>query len=165
MSVVYDAQASRSIVAALQAPSGLFEPTVAPAGDGPGALLFDRVDERLLALAHEHSRAGRRRVLAIAATPSILESAAVWELLQAGAADVVAWDGDVATVSAQIERWRAVDELVASPLVAEHLVGSSPAWRAVLRDVVEIARFSDVDVLITGESGTTPLAAQPLNEL
>jgi transcriptional regulator with GAF, ATPase, and Fis domain len=166
MAVVYDAQASRSIAEALQDLIALFEPTVTPVGDGPGALLFDRVDERLLALAREHSRAGRRRVLAIAATPSILESTAAWELLQAGVTDVVAWDGDVATVSARLERWRAVDELVASPLVAEHLVGSSPAWRAVLRDVVEIARFSDLDVLITGESGTgKELAARLIHTL
>jgi len=166
MSVVCDVQASRPIIEALQEFIGPARPTPVPAGDGPGALLFDRVDERLMALAREHSRAGRRRVLAIATTPSILESAAAWELLGAGVTDVVAWDGDVAAVSSRIERWRAVDELVASPLIAEHLVGSSPVWRAVLREVVEIARFSDVDVLMTGESGTgKELIAQLIHTL
>ena len=98
--------------------------------------------------------------------PAILESAAAWELLAAGVTDVVAWNGDVAEVSARLERWRAVDELVASPLIAEHLVGSSPVWRAVLSEVVEIARFSDVDVLMTGESGTgKELIAQLIHTL
>jgi transcriptional regulator with GAF, ATPase, and Fis domain len=53
-----------------------------------------------------------------------------------------------------------------SSLVAEHLVGSSPAWLSVLRDVAEIAYFSDVDVLITGESGTgKELTAQLIHTL
>ena len=77
----------------------------------------------------------------------------VWRLLREGMADIVAWEGPDA-IRARLERWQAVDELVASPLCAEHLIGASPAWRSVLRDIVEIAHFSDVDVLITGESGT-----------
>ena len=34
------------------------------------------------------------------------------------------------------------------------MVGKSPVWRAILRDIVEIARFSDAPALILGESGT-----------
>jgi transcriptional regulator with GAF, ATPase, and Fis domain len=34
------------------------------------------------------------------------------------------------------------------------VVGKSPVWRAILRDIVEIARFSDAPALILGESGT-----------
>jgi DNA-binding NtrC family response regulator len=134
--------------------------------DAPGAMVFDRVDPDLYRLAREHSCDGRRRVLAVAAGPAALDSAATWQLLQAGVADVVVWDGDDAAVAARIERWRATDELVASPLVADHLVGTSPAWRAALREIVEIARFSDVDVLITGESGTgKELTAQLIHTL
>jgi sigma54-dependent transcription regulator len=34
------------------------------------------------------------------------------------------------------------------------LVGRSPAWISVLRQIVEVASFTDASVLITGESGT-----------
>lgn len=136
-----------------------------PPGDTPGAIVFDRVDSELLALARASSRAGQRRVLGILTADAEIDSADTWRLLHEGMADVVVWDGTGA-VRARIDRWQAVDELVSSPLVAEHLVGSSPAWRSVLRDVVEIAYFSDADVLITGESGTgKELAAKLIHTL
>ena len=166
MSVVHDAVASRPVVEALRTLLDLLDSTVAPVGDGPGAILFDEVDDRLVALARDYSLAGRRRVLAIATTPRLLDLAPTWELLDAGMADVVGWDGDIAAVSARIDRWREVDELVTSPLIADHLIGSSPTWRTVMRDVIEIARFSDIDVLITGESGTgKELTAQLIHTL
>jgi transcriptional regulator with GAF, ATPase, and Fis domain len=93
-------------------------------------------------------------VLAIATPGADLDGAAAWGLLDAGAADVLRWDGEVAAVAARLARWRVVDEIAASPLVADALVGQSPAWRSVMREVVEVARFSDVNLLITGESGT-----------
>jgi transcriptional regulator with GAF, ATPase, and Fis domain len=138
----------------------------APANsDVPGAIVFDRIDDALLALAREASRGGHRRVLGIATAAELLDGGDAWRLLREGVADVVAWDGPDA-VRARIDRWQTVDELAASPLVAEHLVGSSPAWRSVLRDVAEIAYFSDVDVLITGESGTgKELTAQLIHTL
>ena len=40
------------------------------------------------------------------------------------------------------------------PVVGELVVAKSPVWRAVLRDVAEIARFSDLTVLLLGASGT-----------
>jgi transcriptional regulator with GAF, ATPase, and Fis domain len=136
-----------------------------PDGDAPGAIVFDTVGDALLGLTRETSRAGRRRVLGVATATQPLDGRSSWRLLREGMADIVAWDGPEA-VRARIGRWRAVDELVASSLVAEHLVGSSPAWRSVLRDVVEIAHFSDVDVLITGESGTgKELTAQLIHTL
>jgi DNA-binding NtrC family response regulator len=161
-----DAPAARAIRQTLHDVMARFCADGQPGDEPPGAIVFDRVDGRVCQLAREHSRAGRRRVVAVAAAPAVLESAAAWDLLDAGVADVVAWDGDDAAVAARIERWRAVDKLVASPLIAEHLVGTSPAWRAVLREVVEIARFSDVDVLMTGESGTgKELIAQLIHTL
>jgi transcriptional regulator with GAF, ATPase, and Fis domain len=136
-----------------------------PAGDAPGAIVFNRVDDELLALARDTSRAGHRRVLGIATAPEPLDGDDAWRLLGEGMADIVTWEGSEA-VRARIDRWQVIDELVASPLVAEHLVGSSPAWRSVLRNIVEIAYFSDVDVLITGESGTgKELTAQLIHTL
>ena len=82
-----------------------------------------------------------------------LAGGAAWRLLDAGVADVIAWDGQLEAIApaCALAGRRRARRLAAR---REHLVGSSPAWRAVLREVVEVARFSDVDVLITGESGT-----------
>jgi len=81
-----------------------------------------------------------------------------WALLAAGASDVLTWadadDNTLATVAARIRRWYLVDRLAGSEPVVTRLVGASPAWRRVLRWLVEIARFSDASVLISGESGT-----------
>jgi hypothetical protein len=64
-----------------------------PAGDEPGAIVFDRVDDRLLALARDTSRAGRRRVLGIAMAPGPLDGGNTWRLLREGMADIVVWEG------------------------------------------------------------------------
>jgi transcriptional regulator with GAF, ATPase, and Fis domain len=138
----------------------------AASDEQPGAIVFDRVDGDLLAFLRNMSQAGRRRVLAIATDAGVLDSDTAWRLLDAGAADALAWDGQVEAIEARIGRWRAVDDLVDSPLVAEHLVGASPAWRSALREIVEVARFSDLNVLVTGESGTgKELAARLIHTL
>ena len=105
----------------------------------------------------EHSHNGLKRVLAIAVTRAVLTVAPVWELLQAGASDVFAWDqfdDAAAVIASRLERWEEVDDLVNSSAVRENLVGQSPAWISVLRRVVELARFTSGSALIMGESGT-----------
>jgi len=79
-----------------------------------------------------------------------------WAMLRSGASDVLAWTGDeVAAAAAQrLRRWRVVDQLLDRPSVREFLVGDSKPWRSVLREAVEVARFTAAAVLITGESGT-----------
>jgi transcriptional regulator with GAF, ATPase, and Fis domain len=90
-----------------------------------------------------------------------------WGLLRAGASDVIDWsDASALQVAARLRRWQAIDELVECRHVLDFLVGESPAWRAVLRDAVEVARFTDTAVLITGESGTgKERVAQLIHEL
>jgi len=110
---------------------------------------------------------GRARVLALSTRrPPDGES---WELLRAGASDVVSCSDPAGTaphVAARLRRWATVDELLDCRLVRAHLVGDSPAWRAVLREAVEVARFTDAAVLITGESGTgKERVAQLIHEL
>jgi DNA-binding NtrC family response regulator len=81
----------------------------------------------------------------------------IWGLLRAGASDVFSWHDPADSarqVAERLRRWQTIDELLDSRHVRDFLVGDSPAWRAVLRDAVEVARFTDAAVLITGESGT-----------
>jgi transcriptional regulator with GAF, ATPase, and Fis domain len=80
-----------------------------------------------------------------------------WALLSSGASDVLAWTdaADVADRAAErFRRWHEVEELTSTRYVKENLVGESPAWRNTLRDFVEVAHFTDTQILITGESGT-----------
>ena len=123
---------------------------------GPGAVLFGRVSPMLTDFVRQISHRGRERVLAIAESARALEES-VWPLLHAGASDVFAWDHSpdpVSEIGARFARWQQVDETVNSGRVRGHLVGQSPVWNSTLRQVVEIARFTDASVLITGESGT-----------
>ncbi len=124
---------------------------------GPGIVCFAEFSRELCDFLREASRNGVERVLALASSPFVPSDNSTWQLLEAGASDVFAWDtsGDCAhRVKARLERWAAVDELVKSPLVQGSLIGDSPVWQSVLRQVVEVARFTDAAVLILGESGT-----------
>src|SRR5262249_34154921 len=92
----------------------------------------------------------------------------VWSLLEAGAADVLAWDAkdSASEIAVRLERWDAVDEVLDSPLVANNLVGKSQSWRAVLRQCVELGKFSSASVLLTGENGTgKELAARLIHSI
>jgi transcriptional regulator with GAF, ATPase, and Fis domain len=122
---------------------------------GVAAAVFAAVDERVLAAVARLAARAPERVVAVAANGGIDDRDA-WRLLAAGAADVLCWDanGAAATVAARVERWRAIDAALASSRVADTLVGRSPAWLHALREVIEVACFSDSDVLLTGESGT-----------
>jgi len=124
---------------------------------GPGIVFFDEVSAQLLDLLREASKSGMERVLAIALSRTGMKPTDIWRLLGAGASDVFAWDHSddpAREIAARFERWQIVDEILRSPLVKDNLAGESPAWIRSLRQIVEVARFTDSSVLITGESGT-----------
>jgi transcriptional regulator with GAF, ATPase, and Fis domain len=125
--------------------------------DGPGLVCFDTPTEAVCNLVRETSRHGVERVLAVATACAALDTAGAWRVLQAGASDVFAWDAvdnPAAVIATRLRRWQAVDQLLQSPLVRNNLVGHSLAWIAVLRQIVEVARYTDAAILITGETGT-----------
>jgi transcriptional regulator with GAF, ATPase, and Fis domain len=124
---------------------------------GPGVLVFDDAGPATQDALREAQVAASARVLAVATSRAVLGENLCWRLLKAGASDVLAWEGtrDAAReIAARLERWLAVDRLIDSPPVRARVVGGSPAWRAVLRQVVEVAAFTDASVLLLGESGT-----------
>jgi transcriptional regulator with GAF, ATPase, and Fis domain len=117
---------------------------------------------------HDFASGGSERILAVSTSEDTLGDDS-WDLLRAGAADVFSWcepAHSARQVAERLRRWQTIDELLECRHVQDFLVGDSPAWQAVLRDAVEIARFTDAAVLITGESGTgKERVAQLIHEL
>ena len=134
-----------------------------------GLLLFDRVTPDLVSFIRDVSGSGARRMLALAPSRAALQGSDAWDLVRAGASDVVSWHemrDPAIEVAARFERWRSVDELASSPRVTETLVGCSTAWQSGIREVVEVAHFTNSSVLITGESGTgKELVARLIHDL
>jgi transcriptional regulator with GAF, ATPase, and Fis domain len=124
---------------------------------GPGVLFFDEITDQLCEFLKDTSRNSRERVLAIALASSALAEKGAWRLLKAGACDVFAID-QVANlpreVTVRFERWNDIDQQVQSPLVRNNLIGHGSAWTSIIRQVVEVASFTNAPVLIMGESGT-----------
>jgi transcriptional regulator with GAF, ATPase, and Fis domain len=129
-----------------------------PSEADTGILIFDTVDPPLLEFVRESSQQGQQRVLSIATSAAALSAETTWSLLHAGAADAWVWcdSPELLTerLSARLDRWKVVDQLMESPLVRNNLIGQSSIWKSCLRQVVEVARFSDAAALLTGESGT-----------
>jgi len=121
-----------------------------------GVVVVDAISEREVSFVRAAAADGEQRVLVVVAGES-LDIDGSWRLLSAGAGDVIAWDRSdepAADAVERLRRWQLVDELVDSRPVTETLVGRSPAWRRVLRQIVEVAHFTTLSLLITGESGT-----------
>src|SRR5262245_9471642 len=137
------------------------------APSGEGILCFSQIDEELCRFLSEVSRNKDERVLAIPAADTVADTSLVWQLLRAGASDVLTWCADIADrIKARFERWHAIDEVLQSPAVQSKLVGTSPVWRSVLRQIVEVTRFTSASVLLIGESGTgKELIARLIHEL
>jgi transcriptional regulator with GAF, ATPase, and Fis domain len=130
-------------------------PSNAPARAG-ALVLFEHVVDDVCEQVSRLSNAGKRRVVAVAVQKDGLAGRSSWDLLAAGAADAVTWDGPETAreLAARFERWREVDQIVDSPIVRRNLVGEDQGWQLLLRGVVEVACFSAASVLVTGESGT-----------
>lgn len=81
----------------------------------------------------------------------------VWQLMATGVTDVLAVPDlniSVSEIKARLERWEAVNSLLSSSVVQNHIIGESESLTTILRQSIEVAYFTDASVLIQGESGT-----------
>ena len=123
--------------------------------DGTALILFDGLTDRLTDLTHQITLKYQSRFLAIHFSPSSPEHSRT--LMQLGATDILQFadcDQTGEEILARIFRWQEIDDLLESNYVKNHLVGESPSWKSTLRQLVEVAHFTDVPVLIQGQSGT-----------
>jgi transcriptional regulator with GAF, ATPase, and Fis domain len=121
---------------------------------GNGVLSFRSADDDLFRVL-ENARGGGR-VVALSASEEATPPELTWELLHSGASDVLHWNRGKAAVqiAARFDRWSMVDELVDPELEEGALRSQSRAFRMLVRNVVEAARFTTTPILLTGESGT-----------
>lgn len=133
-----------------------------------GILLFEEDHDRVLAVAAEAARTCTR-VLAVGVGADPPGALLVKRMMLAGIADVYWWDESARAVDGildRLARWHAIEEILASPLVLNHLVGTSRAWTTALRRLIEVALFSSGPCLLLGESGTgKELAAKLIHTL
>jgi len=151
-----DRRAEREIRANLTA-AGVNLCPMPDSSEGHGIVCFSQFDIQLLDFLRSVRREGRGSVIALAAPPLVLEPRMTWRLLEHGASEVLACDGrnEVATqVRARLERWRTVNELAEYAASRAELAGESAVWRALVRQIADVARFTDAPVLLIGESGT-----------
>jgi len=123
----------------------------------PGIVFCDEVTAGLGELLHDLTGDGDARVLVVIGGPDAAQTDAAWTLLDQGASDLIVWDraaDAAAEIAARIDRWTEVDCLLDSPVIRSNLIGSARAWRSILRQVVEVARFTDASVMVVGETGT-----------
>jgi transcriptional regulator with GAF, ATPase, and Fis domain len=120
-----------------------------------GIVCFAEISEELFSIL-ALGGSGFRLILAVAVSPA-QTAIPVWQLLQAGASDALAWDEQgvaAKQIGAKLARWSKIDALVSEACSMGFFVGESPAWRALVRKVVEAAHFTTAPILLTGESGT-----------
>lgn len=143
-------------------------PPPVPDGSDIGLVVFDHVSGDVLDVVRGSSRGGVR-ILAVGTSPAAIDDIGPWRLLDAGASDVVVRTDDAGLaeeVSARLSRWAEVERLVQSSEVQDALAGRTLAWTFLLREIVEVARFSDASVLLIGESGTgKDVVARLIHEL
>jgi transcriptional regulator with GAF, ATPase, and Fis domain len=142
----------------------------APQGtSGFVGVFFAAVGDQVLDAVSRLAAGAEDRLVAVAATGADVDDRDAWRLVAAGAADVFCWrhsDTPAEEIAARLERWVEIDAQLESDRVGVTLVGRCAAWRRALRDVVEVARYSRSDVLLTGESGTgKELAAHLIHDL
>ncbi len=151
-----DSLSGREIAAILEQAGVIPRPLNSDSPPGIGVVIFGQFSPQVRDLVRSASCNGQELLLAVT-TSEAIERGATWPVLQAGASDVLAWDklqDPAGTVVARLQRWKAIDDIVKSPLVQKNLVGCSHAWISLLRQIVEVARFTDASVLLTGETGT-----------
>jgi transcriptional regulator with GAF, ATPase, and Fis domain len=124
----------------------------------PGLILLDTVEtsDAVCALLEEAYQRHERTIVVIFDN-DMYRSEVIWELLFAGASKVYDFENTALihqVIEEQLNRWYTIEGLMQTDFVKENLIGESAVWKNTLREMIEIATYSESSVLIIGESGT-----------
>src|ERR1700733_3245839 len=111
--------------------------TIVPTGIdgpmGPGICLAVRVTPELRDYLQWASKSFDCHILAILTDPSPQDDNSGWDLLNAGASDVLFWT-DLSSITMQIQsrvtRWTCVEQLLEGVASRDLVLGKSRAWRS-----------------------------------
>jgi transcriptional regulator with GAF, ATPase, and Fis domain len=142
---------AQDAVAALRAERLTLETVDVPVSGSATGIIFSTSDSQDLRATLGAAEYNRSRVMVVGPPDGKLKP---WPVLEAGAAECVAWHGQGAAISAWLQRIEDVEGILDSVEVRENLTGQSPALRQALRDLVVAARFGQAPILIQGETGT-----------
>ena len=142
---------AQDAISALRAEKITLEPVDVPVSGPATGIIFSAVDSQDLRAALGAAEYSRSRVMVVGPPDGKLKP---WPVLEAGAAECVAWRGQGAAISAWMVRIQEVEGILDSVEVRENLTGQSPALRSALHDLVVAARFGRAPILIQGETGT-----------
>ncbi len=125
----------------------------------PCLLFFNRKTplDKVFSFLRNRKEAGNNYTISISVGKDDVDKATYWELLNEGASDVLCWESlfnASEVIVKRVERWLEIENVLQSPKIKKNIIGCSDKWLSTLREVVEVARFSNLSVLITGESGT-----------
>ena len=121
--VARDSQELRESVSSSLSEAGIQTSDYRPDLNGiTGIVALEQISPETLARVSTVSKNSRERVLTLRWGRGALPGSEAWKLLDAGASDVLSWDGsrEVALqVAARLERWDLIDGMVCSPVVRE----------------------------------------------
>lgn len=137
--------------ASLRAASMPLDTVDAPESGAAAGIILAHAHNPDLMSALAAAEYGRCRVMVIGPPDGRLKP---WPVLEAGAAECVAWHGQVEPIAAWLRRIEEVESVIDCQPVRDHLAGQSPALRSALRDLVVAAKFGHAPILIQGETGT-----------
>jgi transcriptional regulator with GAF, ATPase, and Fis domain len=126
-------------------------------GNHHGIACLSELDDKALTSLREICENHPSRVIALVTSPVAVPSSRCWEMIKAGASDSIIWqehDAAAKQIYAKLERWITTDELVGRGITELGLIGQSSSWVTLLRAVAEAAHFTDIPILLMGDSGT-----------
>jgi transcriptional regulator with GAF, ATPase, and Fis domain len=86
-----------------------------------------------------------------------LSDAEKWNLIKAGAGDIIDWykkESFAVLLHARVRRWDMIENLMDTAEIKDKIIGNSREWKRFLRKIVEVAFFTGCNILLTGASGT-----------
>ena len=121
-------------------------------------LLFDGTthEQKIQQFLFDHSEIPIKKIL-LNLSPQAIPFYEVWNWLQLGASDIINHTKITEVVDLLVnkfQRWKIIEHTLHSSRVSAQLIGSCRVWKDTLRQVIEVACFSDKPVLILGETGT-----------